>query len=284
MTLPNEHDPDTFIKRVGVDAMREQINMAMPLSQYIFAYLSERYDMSLAEGKAKLMSQVRTLTNSLPKGSSFRYLLNNDIYQKLGGKRNQNSEAKDALLNFDGDMTISQQLQLCLLFQPITLTDDPIESIWQQAGIHDLNLPTHIKQKASSDVLRSLTWADLQDDALFDVVSTIQRCQSALPTDANAAAHFILSNIQPITQESLSRSWGTFYKTLSARNVFNLDELIETLVSQLLERSLKKIIQNLVKNPDHIKATIVKMQAQLLSDWLRAQQAEQSAQMSSAHS
>lgn len=50
------------------------------------------------------------------KGSSFRYLLNNDIYQKLGGRRSQNVEAKDALLDFDGDMTISQQLQLCFCF------------------------------------------------------------------------------------------------------------------------------------------------------------------------
>ncbi|BBI68171.1 hypothetical protein PKHYL_23620 [Psychrobacter sp. KH172YL61] len=116
LTLPNNHDPDTFIKSHGSDAMREQISQAMPLSQYIFAYLSERYDMSLAEGKAKLMSQVRSLTTALPKGSSFRYLLNNDIYQKLGGRRSQNVEAKDALLDFDGDMTISQQLQLCFCF------------------------------------------------------------------------------------------------------------------------------------------------------------------------
>lgn len=93
--------------------MREQIANAMPLSQYIFAYLSERYDLSLVEGKAKLMSQVRALTTALPKGSSFRYLLNNDIYQKLGGRRNQNKDARDALLDFDGEMTISQQLQLC---------------------------------------------------------------------------------------------------------------------------------------------------------------------------
>lgn len=282
LTLPNNHDPDTFIKSLGVDAMREQISNAMPLSQYIFAYLSERYDLSLAEGKAKLMSQVRALTTSLPKGSSFRYLLNNDIYQKLGGKRSQNVEAKDALLDFDGDMTISQQLQLCFLFQPRTLADDPIESIWQKAGIDSLNLPAHIKQKASNDALRPLAWEDLQDAPLFDVVSTIQRCLVYLPQDANAAAHFILSNLDPLTQEALSRNWGSFYKTLITRNVLSLDELIETLVSQLLERNMKKKIQELVKNPDHIKATIVRIQAQLLSNWLRAQQAEQSAQMSSS--
>ena len=275
LTLPNNHDPDTFIKANGAEAMREQITNAMPLSQYIFAYLSERHDLSLAEGKAKLMSQVRNLTISLPKGSSFRYLLNNDIYQKLGGKRNQNKDARDALLDFDGEMTTSQQLQLCFLFQPRALIDDPIEYIWQQAGIFELQLPTHIKQKASADILRPPVWEDLQDQALIDMVSTIKRCLNYLPKDANAAAHFILSNVKPSTQERLSRDWGGFYKALISRNVLSLDGLIEELVSQLLERYMKKMI----KNPDYVKATIVNMQSQRLNDWLRAQQAEQSAQM-----
>src|SRR5699024_8371445 len=151
-------------------AMREQITNAIPLSQYIFAYLSERYDLTLPEGKAKLMSQVRSLTTALPKGSSFRYLPNNEIYQKLRGKPSQNKEARDALVDFDGEMSTSQQLQLCFLFQPRALIDDPIESIWQQAGINELRLPAHIKQKASADILRPLAWEDLQDNALLDIV------------------------------------------------------------------------------------------------------------------
>ena len=279
LTLPNNHDPDTFIKAHGNEAMREQIKNAMPLSQYIFAYLSERYDMSLAEGKAKLMSQVRTLTASLPKGSSFRYLLNNDIYQKLGGKRSQNSEAKDALLDFDGDMTISQQLQLCFLFQPLALSEDPIEMIWQQAGLTSLSLPAHIQQKASADAMRALVWEDLQDAPLIDVVSTIKRCINYLPKDPNAAAHFILSNLTASTQESLSRSWGPFYKALHARNILSLDALIETLVMQLLQLHMQKKTQELIKNPNHVKLAIVRKQTQHLNDWMRAQQAEQSAQM-----
>ncbi|MDN3453525.1 MULTISPECIES: CHC2 zinc finger domain-containing protein [unclassified Psychrobacter] len=279
LTLPNNHDPDTFIKSQGGDAMRAQIANAMPLSQYIFAYLSERYDLTLVEGKAKLMSQVRSLTMALPKGSSFKYLLNNDVYQKLGGKRSQNVEAKDALLDFDGDMTISQQLQLCFLFQPRALIDDPIESIWQQSGLTNLKLPAHIQQKAANDALRAVAWEDLQDTALLEVVTAIKRCIKHLPTDANAAAHFVLSNLNPTNQATLSNSWGGFYRALTARNVLSLDDLIEELVSSLLERNIKKKMQELIKNPDHIKQAIVRMQAQHLSNWLRAQHAERSSQM-----
>ena len=130
--------------------------------------------------------------------------------------------------------------------------------------------------------MRALIWEDLQDAPLLDIVSTIKRCSKYLPKDANAAAHFILSNLKPVTQESLSRSWGSFYKTLTTRNVLSLDALIETLVMQLLKLHMQKKTQELIKNPDHVKLAIMRKQTQHLNDWMRAQQAEQSAQMLSS--
>ena len=43
-------------------------------------------------------------------------------------------------------------------------------------------------------------------------------------------------------------------------------------------------MQDLIKNPDHVRLAIVRKQTQLLNDWLRAQQAEQSAQMATVKS
>ena len=77
---------------------------------------------------------------------------------------------------------------------------------------------------------------------------------------------------------------GGFYKALTTRIILSLDGLVEELVSQLIERHMKKKIQDLVKNPDNIKLAIVRKQSQLLNDWLRAQQAEQSAQMATVKS
>ncbi|BBI68172.1 hypothetical protein PKHYL_23630 [Psychrobacter sp. KH172YL61] len=53
--------------------------------------------------------------------------------------------------------------------------------------------------------------------------------------------------MKPATQDMLSRNWGGFYKALTARNILGLDGLIEELVSQLLERNMKKKIQELIK-------------------------------------
>ena len=279
LTLPDAHDPDTYIKAHSAEAMQEQIRHAVPLSQYIYAYLSERYDLSLVEGKAKLMAQVKALSAALPKGSSFRYLLNNDIYQKIGGKRKPSITAQDALLDFDGGTTVSQQLQLCFLYCPHALARDILSRIWQQAKMNDA-LPQHIKQKATADALRPIAWADLQDPMLFEVVNTVQRCLPHLPADINAGAHFILANLNTETQAMLSRSWTEFYRTLSKHEVSNFDDLIDNLLTQVLNRHLQKKTQALISNPNPVTLAIVRKQSQCLNDWLRAKQAEQSAQMS----
>src|SRR5699024_11233941 len=83
---------------------------------------------------------------------------------------------------------------------------------------------TRSKRDWSSDVCSS--------DLLLDIVSTIKRCLNYLPKDANAAAHFILSNVKPSTQETLSGDWGAFYKALTARNILSLDGLVEELRSE----------------------------------------------------
>ena len=141
-------------------------------------------------------------------------------------------------------------------------------------------LPQHIKQKATADALRPIAWADLQDPMLFEVVNTVQRCLPHLPADINAGAHFILANLNTETQAMLSRSWTEFYRTLSKHEVSNFDDLIDNLLTQVLNRHFQKKTQALISNPNPVTLAIVRKQSQCLNDWLRAKQAEQSAQMS----
>lgn len=121
LTLPQNHDPDTFVKAFGGVAMRQQIAHAQPLSQYLFSILSRRYDISIAEGRGKLLAEVRQLTKKLPKGS-YGWLLREDMQAKMGlGKRQQAKAAQDALLTYDSEMTPQLMLQLCFLYQPDVL-------------------------------------------------------------------------------------------------------------------------------------------------------------------
>lgn len=278
LTLPGGHDPDTYVALQGVDAMREQIKNAMPLSQYIFAYLSERYDLSVAEGKAKLMSQVRQLTNNLPKGSSFKYLLNNDIYQKLGGRKNQKNSAHDVLLDFDSDMTACRQLELCLLFAPNLLDEDPIERLWRESGVSEikLDLRKHTQQTpVQAPPLPS--WEDFNSQSLRQLTDTITTLSPYLPKDTNSAAHFILANLPATTQQALAKRWHPFWSNLNKRGIIDVDELVDDLLTQLLLQALSKQMK---QSKNIIITTYLNRQRQTLLNWSKQQQAEQSSKIS----
>ncbi|SUD90486.1 DNA primase [Psychrobacter phenylpyruvicus] len=307
LTLPGGHDPDTYVSLQGVEAMREQIKNAMPLSQYIFAYLSERYDLSLAEGKAKLMSQVRQLTNNLPKGSSFKYLLNNDIYQKLGGRKGQKSSAHDVLLDFDSDMTVSRMLELCLLFSPNLMQEDPIARIWQESGVADIELyPQRSKPKneqaadankasAKAPVTPPInvsttrspakgaikapplpSWQDFDSPSLVQLTETINTLAPHLPKDTNAAAHFILANLPANMQQTLAQRWFPFWSNLNKRGIIDVDELFDDLLVQLLLQALSK---QMSQSKSIIITSYLNRQRQTLINWSKQQQAKQSNKM-----
>lgn len=276
LSLPGGHDPDTYVALQGVEAMREQIKNAMPLSQYIFAYLSERYDLSLAEGKAKLMSQVRQLTNNLPKGSSFKYLLNNDIYQKLGGRKGQKNSAHDVLLNFDSDMTVSRQLQLCLLFSPNLLKEDPIARIWQESGVADIEFRQHRAQQGQIKAPALPSWQDFNSQSLVQLIEAIHSLESYLPKDTNAAAHFILANLPANTQQALAKRWHPFWSNLNQRGIIDVDALVDDLLTQLLLQALSK---QMAQSNNIVITTHLNRQRQTLLNWSKQQQAAQSSKM-----
>lgn len=277
LTLPEGHDPDTYIKLNGVEAMRRQIADAMPLSQYVFAYLSERYDLSLAEGKAKLMSQVRALTNQLPKGSSFRSLLNNDIYQKLGGRRAQSKAAHDALLNFDSTLTININLYLCLLYQPTILDNRPLNRIWQKSGISNLELPESLLDRIekSGEQLPALpTWSDINDEHLLTLVTTIDKLLPYLPDDVNAASHFILATLPTPLQSLLASQWQQFYQNMVNRGILDVEFLFEELIIQVLYKTFK---QQLTQSQNYLIKEILNRRWKTLMGWHKRREAEQAA-------
>lgn len=66
--------------------MRAQITHAQSMADYIHGVLQNRYDLSLPENKARAVAELKELTAKLPKGSSFRWWLNNDFWARLSGK------------------------------------------------------------------------------------------------------------------------------------------------------------------------------------------------------
>ena len=57
--LPEEHDPDTFIREFGRDGFEALVDGAMPLSRFLVRELAAQGDLSSAEGRAGLVSAAK---------------------------------------------------------------------------------------------------------------------------------------------------------------------------------------------------------------------------------
>lgn len=67
--LPDNHDPDSYCQEHGVEAFREALSNAVPLSRYLLDTLSSRHAMDEAEGRAACVHDAKPLLAKLPDGS-----------------------------------------------------------------------------------------------------------------------------------------------------------------------------------------------------------------------
>ncbi|WP_407409974.1 DNA primase [Acinetobacter sp.] len=100
--LPNHHDPDSLIRREGLENFQRLLKQAPLLSDFIFAHLTQNHDIQTPEGKSQVMAELRQLTDLLPKHGSFRYLLSQAFKEKLGfGRKWTPKLNNDASLSFN---------------------------------------------------------------------------------------------------------------------------------------------------------------------------------------
>ncbi|WP_445116323.1 CHC2 zinc finger domain-containing protein [Acinetobacter sp. WZC-1] len=100
--LPKEHDPDSLIRKEGIETFHRLWQQSPLLSDFVFALLSQQYDITSPEGKSQVMAELNQLTELLPKQGSYRYLLRQFFREKLGfNKKWQPEVSLDASLSFN---------------------------------------------------------------------------------------------------------------------------------------------------------------------------------------
>jgi len=67
--LPENEDPDTFVRTHGVQAFEERLARALPFSDFFFKTLSLEVDIATLEGKAEFMAMAEPLIRKMPKGA-----------------------------------------------------------------------------------------------------------------------------------------------------------------------------------------------------------------------
>ena len=63
--LPEEHDPDSFVRAEGPDAFRAAMNRALPLAEFLLAELKKDVDLGTAEGCARLIHEAKPLVTRI---------------------------------------------------------------------------------------------------------------------------------------------------------------------------------------------------------------------------
>ncbi len=63
--LPEEHDPDSFIRELGTESFERLIGHALPLSSYLLRELSSGVDLQTQEGRSILLERARPLLTAI---------------------------------------------------------------------------------------------------------------------------------------------------------------------------------------------------------------------------
>lgn len=81
--LPDNHDPDSFIREFGAAEWAIMIANAAPLPKFLFKFLSKEIDIHSIEGKAKFAQAAREHLIKMPKGV-YQQLLQENLAAKVG--------------------------------------------------------------------------------------------------------------------------------------------------------------------------------------------------------
>lgn len=76
--LPDDHDPDSFVRAEGPEAFRKQVAQSKVLSTFLLEELASRHNMSEAEGRAACLHEARPLITAIP-ASGIRTQIENDF-------------------------------------------------------------------------------------------------------------------------------------------------------------------------------------------------------------
>ncbi|HEX5127131.1 MAG TPA: DNA primase [Rhodocyclaceae bacterium] len=59
--LPQQHDPDSFVREQGLEAFRRALDEATPLTEFLLRELRQDLDLNTAEGRAKLVHDAKEM-------------------------------------------------------------------------------------------------------------------------------------------------------------------------------------------------------------------------------
>lgn len=270
LTLPNNHDPDTYIRQHGRQAMQQHIDQSVSLSDYLYGVLMSRFDLSRPEQKAAAMAQLRELTALLPKGSSLKWWLNNDIYQKLKGNPTTKNPLIDAIAYDAPRIDATTQLCLCLLYYPEILNNNPLERILAESGVQAAHQPYQNHLSNHQLAMPSLpTWHNIGNQTLAQLIQHIhlawQTVAEFAQWSSDEQAHFILASLDDANaRHTLIKESTDYLASLRQHPLQDISLLVDELICTMIKEFLQK---EQADNKNLVLSEINKKRLHALMQW-----------------
>ena len=240
--LPDNHDPDSYVRENSKDAFTKMVDAALPFSEYLIKYLTEKNNLASQEKKVKFLNEVEPILKKI-NASKLKLLIRKkiaalldldtaDMNQIFGHERASkgNVQKNNFLLNR------SQKRKFCLLMllEPNAIKQDDAvlfvsDELDDQLGKAIIFIASSLEEKKTASIMYAL-------ESRFDADVIRELNQQLASFDMNLDYH----------EELVALSLSLHKKGSSKTNLSKLDLLKEKSISALSAEE-RSFLQNMRK-------------------------------------
>ncbi len=240
--LPDNHDPDSYVRENSKDAFTKMVDAALPFSEYLIKYLTEKNNLASQEKKVKFLNEVEPILKKI-NASKLKLLIRKkiaalldldtaDMNQIFGHERASkgNVQKNNFLLNR------SQKRKFCLLMllEPNAIKQDDAvlfvsDELDDQLGKAIILIASSLEEKRTASIMYAL-------ESRFDADVIRELNQQLASFDMNLDYH----------EELVALSLSLHKKGSSKTNLSKLDLLKEKSISALSAEE-RSFLQNMRK-------------------------------------
>lgn len=240
--LPDNHDPDSYVRENPKEAFTKMVDAALPFSEYLIKYLTEKNNLASQEKKVKFLNEVEPILKKI-NASKLKLLIRKkiaalldldtaDMNQIFGHERASkgNVQKNNFLLNR------SQKRKFCLLMllEPNAIKQDDAvlfstDELDDQLGKAIVLIAGGLEEKRTANIMYAL-------ESRFDADVIRELNQQLASFDMNLDYH----------EELVALSLSLHKKGSSKTNLSKLDLLKEKSISALSAEE-RSFLQNMRK-------------------------------------
>ena len=240
--LPDNHDPDSYVRENSKEAFTKMVDAALPFSEYLIKYLTEKNNLASQEKKVKFLNEVEPILKKI-NASKLKLLIRKkiaalldldtaDMNQIFGHERASkgNVQKNNFLLN----RSQKRKFSLLMLLEPNAIKQDDAvlfstDELDDQLGKAIVLIAGGLEEKRTANIMYAL-------ESRFDADVIRELNQQLASFDMNLDYH----------EELVALSLSLHKKGSSKTNLSKLDLLKEKSISALSAEE-RSFLQNMRK-------------------------------------